>query len=86
MGKRVISGTGGGDPNIIVDHERAAAMIDENPGWESEAAFRHNERSLAEESELSPNQTIPGPLENREEPALHFEQLSFREPTDHAPS
>jgi|GEM_PF-1779019 len=86
MGKRVINGTGAGDPRFMVDQERANALISENPGWESEAAFRHHESSLAEEPELSPNQTIPGPLENREEPAMHFEQLGFREPTDHAPS
>ena len=86
MGKRVIDGTGAGDPSIIVDQEKANALIPENPGWESEAAFRHHETSLAEEPELSPNQTIPGPLENRDEPRMHFEQLGFREPTDHKPS
>jgi len=86
MGKRVITGSGGGDPRNIVDQDRANAMIEENPGWESEAAFRHHEASLAEEPELSSNQTIPGPLENRDEPRMHFEQLSFREPTDHKPT
>ncbi len=83
MGKRVINGTGAGDPRFIVDQDRADALIPENPGWESEAAFRHRETSLAEEPELSPNQSIPGPLETREEPSMHFEQLGFREPTDH---
>ncbi|MNK55949.1 hypothetical protein D3C87_749720 [compost metagenome] len=86
MGKRVINGTGAGDPSFSVDQERANALISENPGWESEAAFRHHESSLAEEPELSPNQSIPGPMERREEPAMHFEQVGFREPTDHASS
>lgn len=86
MGKRVIDGTGGGDPRILVDHEKAKALIDENPGWEAEAAYRHHEASLAEEPELSPNQSIPGPLVNREEPPMYFEQLGLREPTDHSRS
>lgn len=86
MGKRVITGTGGGDPRVIVDQKRANELIAENPGWESEAAFRHHETSLAEEPELSPDQTTPGPLETREEPRMHFEQLGFREPTDHSRS
>jgi hypothetical protein len=86
MGKRVIDGTGGGDPRVQVDKERADSLIPENPGFESEAAFRHHERSLAEDPELSPNQSIPGPMETHEEPRMHFEQIGFREPTDHAPS
>lgn len=86
MGKRVITGSGGGDPRFVVDQEKANAMIEENPAWESEAAFRHHETPLAKDPELSPNQTIPGPLETHEEPRMHFEQLSFREPTDHSPT
>lgn len=86
MGKRVITGSGGGDPRNIVDQERANAMIEENPGWVSEAAFRHHGDSMAEEPELSPNQSIPGPLETHEEPGMHFEQIGFREPTDHQSS
>ncbi len=86
MGKRVINGAAGGDPRFVVDQERANETIPENPGWNSEAAFRHHERSLAEDPELSPNQSIPGPMETHEEPRMHFEQVGFREPTDHSSS
>lgn len=84
--KRVIDGTGGGDPRYIIDKERADALIPDNPGWESEAAFRHHEHPEAEIEEMSSGQSIPSPLQEVEEPQLHFETIGFREPTDHSPS
>lgn len=86
--KRVIDGTGAGDSRYIIDKERADGLVPENPGWESEAAFRHHEHPEAEMTELSADQTIPAPMEETEggEPRLHFETLGFREPTDHSPS
>lgn len=84
--KRVIDGTGGGDPRFIIDKERADAMLPDNPGWQSEAAFRHHEHPEAEVHEEAAGQSIPAPLEEVHEPQLQPETLSFREPTDHSPS
>lgn len=84
--KRVIDGTGAGDPRYIIDKERADALIPDNPGWESEGAYRHHEHPEAEVNEMEPNQSIPLPLEEVQEPQMEHEMLSFREPTDHSPS
>lgn len=84
--KRVIDGTGGGDPRYIIDKARADALIPDNPGWESEAAFRHHEHAEADVDEQDPNQSIPTPMEEVQEPSMHFETLGFREPTDHSSS
>lgn len=89
--KRVIDGTGAGDSRFMVDKERADALIPDNPGWESEAAYRHHEHPEAEVNELTSDQSIPSPLEEvppeeAGERTLHFETVGFREPTDHSPS
>ncbi|HEY9857659.1 MAG TPA: hypothetical protein V6D05_18075 [Stenomitos sp.] len=84
--KRVIDGTGAGDPRYIIDKERADALISDNPGWASEAAFRHHEHPEAEVNEMEANQSIPTPLEEVNEPQMEHEQIGFREPTDHASS
>lgn len=83
MAKKVIHGTSGGDHLLNVDQDKADALIPENPRWESEAAYRHHDSPLAEDPELSPNQTLPGPLETRNEPRMENETIRFAEPTDH---
>lgn len=50
---------------------------------EQEASFRHHQGNLAEERELDPQQTVPGPLRNPEGTSLHGEQMPFRESTRH---
>lgn len=84
--KKVIQGTGAGDPRHLIDQQRANEQVPENPGWQSEAAYRHHEDSVAEERELSSGQSIPTPLEENQEPSMHHETLGFREPTDHSRS
>lgn len=85
--KRVIDGTGAGDPRFIIDKERADALIPDNPGWESEGAYRHHEHPDAEESEVESAQRIPAPLdevlEEPGQPELNYETLPFRESTRH---
>lgn len=84
--KTVIDGTGGGDPGNVIGKREADALVTENPGWEAEAAFRHHDHPMAEDTEQSANQSIPEPLEAVNEPQLHFETRGWREPTDQQPS
>lgn len=84
--KRVIDGTGAGDPRYIIDKERADALVPDNPGWESEAAYRHHEHPEEEVHEMEAHQSIPAPLDEVQEPQMHFETQGFREPTDHSSS
>lgn len=72
-----------GYPQESIGQKEANALIPENPHWESQGAFRHHDESVAQDTELSPDQTIPMPLEEHEEPSMHFETLNWREATGH---
>jgi hypothetical protein len=84
--KRVIQGTGAGDPQNLIDQERANALVSENPGWSTKAAYRHADRPEPDERELEANQSIPTPVPAEEEGRLEPVTMTWRENTGHQSS
>ena len=65
--------------------QEGGARIPGTPGYESEAAQRHDQHNIADEPEIRSTSLVPEPLEEQEEgePQVHFETLKWRDETSH---
>lgn len=74
---------GTGDSRLDNEEATTGAYMPDTPGYVAEASQRHREYPEAEIPEIRSTQLVPGPLDEHEEPSVHFEIENWRNKTHH---
>lgn len=74
-----------GNAHLDLEGEHGGARMPGTPGYEAEAAQRHDQSANADEPEIRSTSLAPGPLdeEHEGEPQVHFETLKWKDETRH---